>query len=176
MVQLAKVFGCFLFDVVELAVDFALAVVFLFAVGGPEFTSVDGEGFSGDQSDVFKEECVEFKAVFERDGVELAKVGDGVVVGGEGSEKPAEFDVSQTFFFQSSAAADAVELAIAVEFEQAFEFEGRSAIRWNGRFWLLAFLVFGRFVDKTEQVQIKLFDEGIDDADRVLFMDLFIQR
>lgn len=94
---------------------------------------------------------VEFKAVFESSGIELAKVGDGVVVGGEGSEKPAEFDVSKTFFFQPSAAADAIEVAVKVEFKQGFEFEGRSAIEASiGGFRLLAFFGFGRFVDKTE--------------------------
>ena len=119
-VKLLEVFFGLLLDIAEMPVDFALAVIILLAVGGPELGTVDSDCLSADQTRFFEEQHIELEAVFECFGIILPEIGNGVVVGSESVEQPSDFDVAPTFPFEPSAAADAVEVAIEVKFEQYF--------------------------------------------------------
>jgi len=117
---LEEVFLNFLFDIVKLPIYFILAVVVFFAVGSPEFAAIDSESFTTDESYILKKDGVKYKAVFEGFGVVFTEVCDGIVVGSKSIDEPSDFDVSQTFRCESSAASYSIKISVEVEFEKDF--------------------------------------------------------
>lgn len=72
-----------------------------------------------------------------------------MVVWGKTIDEPSDFNVSQTFFFKSSAAADPIEISIEVDFEKDLELKRRPTVEM--RVGLFGFLFgFVGFSDEAE--------------------------
>ena len=99
-----------------------------------------------------------------------------MVVGSESVEQPSDLDVAPTFPFEPSAAADtpdrsgqAIEVAIEIEFKKDL------AIIRRPTFHIWSVFRSGFSLDKSQKLQIKLVNKGIDDPDGIVFADLFIK-
>lgn len=169
LIELLEVFFGLLLDIAEMPVDLALAVVILLAVGGTELGTVHSDCLSTYQTCLFQEQHIELEAVFECFGIVFAEVGNGVVVGHQPTEQPFDFDVAPTFPFESSAAADAVEVSVEVELEKDLAIIGRPS------FHVWSVFRSGFSLDKSQKLQVELVNKGIDDPDGIVFADLFIK-
>lgn len=169
LIELLEVFFGLLLDIAEMPVDLALAEVVFLAVGGPELGAVDSDCFSANKTRFFEEQHIELEAVFECFGIVFAEVGNGVVVGYQPTEQPSDFDVAPAFPFEFSAAPDAVEVSIEIEFEKDL-----AIIGWPS-FHVWSVFRSGFSLDKSQELQFELVDKGIDDPDGIIFTDLFIK-
>ena len=77
--------------------------------------------------------------------------------------QPHQLDVSLCLALEPTARLDAVEVAVDVDLQQHRRVVGRSACRGG----------LGTF--KPQLMQVKLFDEGVDHPNRVVFGDLVVE-
>jgi hypothetical protein len=126
--------------------------------------AIDREQFPAKQVQLTAEqhELAEDRA--EGVAVVAAEIGDGLKVGPEVAQQPDHLDVAMALGFEPAARPDAVEVAVDVEFQQIVGCVA-SAPGW-----------LGRDTDETSRRQIQSLNEGVDEADRVVLANVFVQR
>ena len=116
--------------------------------------AVDRDEFFAKESEFKTDEVELFKNAFEGDGVVLAEIGDGAVVGTEIAGEPDGLEVFAASALKSTARASPLEVAPEVEFKQSAGMIGTATFRKVG-----ANL-------KTEIREIELIDESVDGTHR----------
>jgi len=94
----------------------------------------------------------------------LAKIGDGLEIWDYFSQQLHHLNIPTGFLFQQSAGTEAVEITIDKQLQQIPRMVGRSTgIAGDGTL-------------KPERCQVQTVNECIDEADRIIFTDVFVQR
>ena len=95
--------------------------------------------------------------------VVVAEVGNGLEVRRQSTGQPHQLDVALRLALQTPAGRDAVQVAVDVDLEQH-----RRVVRRPPRRRRIS-------AGKAQLLQIELFDEGVDRADRIVFGDVVVQ-
>ena len=93
-----------------------------------------------------------------------SKIGDRLEVRRQSTSQPHQFDIALGFALQAPARLNPVQIAVKVNLEH----RRRKICRATG--------MCRRCPGKANRHQIQLIDEGLDDANRVIFGDIIIER
>jgi hypothetical protein len=162
-VQFAQVFVDAGFHFLHQAPELFLGVVAARVVDRFELAAVDGHQFGAEQVELAAEEVEVFEEGFEGAAVVLAEVGDGLEVRAQTAQQPDHFEVAGGLGFEAAAGADAVEVAVEVEFEPVGGVIGRPA---GGG---------GLGVGEPQGGEVQALDVGVKEAGRGVGGDVIVQ-
>src|SRR5215831_7717006 len=150
-------------DLREQPLEFALGNVALFGMPRLAFAPIEGDQLARKQVELLAPECEGAADLPHRLAIVASELGYRLVVGSELLQQPQQFDIAMRLLLQATAGAQAIERAIKVELQEIARMIRRASC--------------GRRCDalEAERCKIKFIDEGIDEADRVLFCDIVIE-
>lgn len=163
LVQLIQVGVDFLLDILHRLLQPAVGEVAIAAADRFELRAVDGHQVAAEKVELAVEECELPAHLADGFPIMSSKVGEGLQVGRQAFDEVHDLDVAMRLFFQVPTGSDAIEVTITVELQQITRMVRRSS----------GFLEGG--MGESNGVQVRVIDEGIDKADRVLLGDVLVQ-
>jgi hypothetical protein len=163
-IQITQVLLHLLIYFLEGLLKFCLRKVLVFAVDGLEFTSIDGQEFCPKEiqlpakKDELSEESLQSVCVI------FSDISNGLEVGSQFSQKPAELHVAMGFPLKPSAGSNPVEVSIAGELEQIPWIVGRSTSEC------------GLSPRESNTHKIETLHIRINETDRIIFCDIVIAK
>src|SRR3954454_15879750 len=128
-----------------------------------EFAAVDHDELATEQVQLLTKQRERAADLSDRHQVVLAKIGNGLEIGGELFEEPHDLEVAPSFWIQQAAGAQAIEIAIDVELEEVAGMVGRAAKRR------------GDSTCEAKLVQVKLVDKGVNKPNRIVVCDILAE-
>jgi hypothetical protein len=128
-----------------------------------ELTAVDRNNGAGEQAQLAAQHHKLGTHRPDRLAIVPAEVGDRLEVGRQPSGQPHQLDIALRFALQPPARLNPVQMTVEINLQQRHWMVRGTArrFRYNAR--------------KAQHRQIQFINEGIDDADRVLFLDVVVQ-
>jgi hypothetical protein len=151
------------FDLLLAFVDLAGGEVTVAAVYRLELAAVDGNDSPGKELQVPPQLHEAAADVADALAVVMAKVGNGLEIGRQSTGQPHQLDVALRLALKPSAGRYAVQIPVDVNLKQHRRVVRRPARRCRIR------------PGKAQLLQIELFDEGVDCANRIVFGDVIVQ-
>ena len=128
-----------------------------------ELAAVDGNNGAGEQAQLAAQHHELATHRPDRRAIVPAEVGDRLEVGHQPPGQPHQLDIALRFALQPPARLNPVQITVEINLQQRHRMVRGTA----GRFWDNA--------GKAQHRQIQFVNEGIDDADRVIFPDVVVQ-
>ena len=152
-----------LLQLLQIFLHLGLGEVALTAVDRLELAAVNGDQLSAEQIQLPAQQAEGFEHFLERLAVVFTKVSDGLMVRSQFAQQPHHLDIALALLLQLTTAADAVQVAVDIQFQQVARRIGRATRLGQGG------------MGETSGGQIQAVHEGINEPHRVIGSDVLVQ-